>query len=76
MRNLSAGALAQIAERFGNEPINIIEVAWNLGGVAVPYADRDVTAFPGKILELTTLDNVVNVSGNSQSHPMPRHVGS
>jgi hypothetical protein len=67
MRSLSAGALAQIAERFGNEPINIIEVAWNLGGVAVPYADRDVSSIPGKILELATLDNVVNVTGNGQS---------
>lgn len=67
MRNLSAGALAQIAERFGNEPINIIEIAWNLGGVAVPYADRDVATIPGKILEFTTMDNVVNVSGNGQS---------
>ena len=28
MRNLSAIALTQIAEKFGNEPITILDIAW------------------------------------------------
>jgi len=67
MRNLSLNALNKIAETHGNEPLAIIEVAWNLGGVAIPYADRAIGTIPGKILELATLDNVVNVAGNGSS---------
>lgn len=67
MRNLTAGALAKIAETHGNEPINIIEVQWAQGGPVVQYADRTIGSIPGKILNLDELDNVVNVAGNGQS---------
>lgn len=67
MRSLTSGALSQIAEKLGNEPINIIEVQWTIGGAAVPYADRALGAIPGKILELAALDDVVNITGNGQS---------
>ncbi len=67
MRNLTSDALDRIAERLGNEPINIISVQWSIGGPIISYADRAIDSIPGKILDLDTLDSVVNVSGNGNS---------
>ncbi|REJ65622.1 MAG: hypothetical protein DWQ31_16920 [Planctomycetota bacterium] len=69
-RNLSAPALNKIAEKLGSEPITIIEVDWIDGDAPLPYADRSVGTIPGKILEVGTLDNVVNVSGNNDSQQL------
>ncbi len=59
--------MTKIAEKLGNEPINIVSVQWSIGGAIVPYADRELPGIPGKILSLTTLDSVVNVTGNGNS---------
>ncbi len=67
MRTLDSTALATIATRLGNEPINIIEVQWTIGGAKVLYADRAIDTIPGKIVELATLDDVINISSNGQS---------
>lgn len=69
MRNLSAGALTKLAQRYGNEPIIIIEVAWNEEGI-IPYAERKVGNIKGRILEVTNLDNVITVSSGSDSQEM------
>jgi len=67
MRNLSANALAQIAIKLGNEPVTIIEVDWVQDVTGSQYADRDVGSIPGRILEVSDLDNVINVSENDSS---------
>lgn len=69
MRNLSAKALTKLAQRYGNEPIIIIEVAWNEDGI-IPYAEREVGNIKGRILEITNLDNVITVSEGSDSQEM------
>lgn len=69
MRNLSADALTKLAQRYGNEPIIIIEVAWNEEGI-IPYAERKVGGIKGRILEVTNLDNVITVSSGSDSQEM------
>jgi hypothetical protein len=69
MRSLSAGALAKIATPLGTEPLIIVEVNW--GGLLASqfYADKEIPEFnvSGRILELSGLDDVVQVSGGAQS---------
>jgi hypothetical protein len=67
MRQISANGLAKLAEKLGTEPIFIIEVDWGGSGGAVPYADRDVDGIPGKILDVSEMDNVIDVLNNNSS---------
>jgi len=69
-RNLSNDALNKITERLGNEPVTIIEVDWIDGDAPLSYADRTVGSIPGRILEVGSLDNVINVSGNADSQQL------
>ena len=69
MRSISAAGLAKLATRYGNEPITIIEMDW-VAGSTVAYADRTVRSIPGRIIEVGDLDNVVNVSGSSDSQEL------
>ena len=67
MRNLSANALAQIATKLGNEPVTIVEIDWIEDNAAKLYADRDIGSISGKILEVSSLDNVININDNDSS---------
>lgn len=68
MRSLSSSALAKIANNLGNEPITIIEIEWvRNSGNKMAYAERNVDGIPGRILEVTNLDNVINISNSSDS---------
>lgn len=67
MRNLSVNALAQIATKLGSEPVTIIEVDWVQDVEGSSYADRDIGNIQGRILEVSNLDNVINVSENNSS---------
>jgi len=64
MRQLTAAALAKIAESYGTEPINIVEIDWE-PGVPAAYADKRLTVgnvtIPGSILRLSNLDSVLDV---------------
>ena len=66
MRNLTANALTKLAVRYGNEPIMIVEIAWNVDGI-IPYAERDAAGIKGRILDITNLDNVITVSQGNDS---------
>ncbi len=70
MRNLSANALAQIATKLGNEPVTIVEIDWIEDDAAKLYADRDIGSISGKILEVSSLDNVINISENNSSQEL------
>lgn len=69
MRTISTNGLTKLTQRLGTEPIIIVEVDWGRDGVPISYADKAVGSIPGKILQVGSLDNIVNVqsSSNSQS---------
>ena len=68
-RVLSSAAITKIAEQFGTEPLNIIEITW-LDGTLVRYGDKTIPDFClGKILSIADIDEVVKVdmaSSNAQ----------
>lgn len=67
MRMISAPSLAKIAENYGTEPINIIEVRWTDTQSAF-YADRDIgDTVKGRVLDIGGLDDVIAVSQGSTS---------
>lgn len=66
MRNLSAATLAKIAQKTGNEPINVVRIWWTASGY-IDYADRTFGGIQGKLLTLSDVEDVINVSGNSSS---------
>jgi len=65
MRDLNANALAEIATTKGIEPVIIVDINWH--GTIVQYADKDVDAIPGKILNVTNLDTIVDITSSSSS---------
>ena len=69
MRTLTAGAIAKINTPLATEPVIIVEVNW--GGVFASefYADKAIPEFnvTGRILNLSGLDDAVQVSGGAQS---------
>lgn len=67
-RTISANSLTKLATNLGTEPINIIEIQWVEGGPRHAYADRDIDGgVQGKILDLSQMDAVVQVSKGSDS---------
>ena len=52
MRNISANGLAKLANRYGNEPICIVEIDWyvdaNGAAATQSYADRDIPGPPAR----------------------------
>ena len=64
MRSISANGLAKLRTQLGTEPIAIVEIDW-VPGQTSAYADRTVASIPGKIVELSELDDVTSVSGHS-----------
>ena len=74
VREISAPSLAKLAQNYGTEPVTIIEVQWVVDGAKQIYADKDINANEGRIMEVSGLDNTVvvqgvssGVSGDSQS---------
>lgn len=65
MRQISVAALAKLAQKKGTEPLNIVEIDWGVDGQPSVYADRAIGSIPGKILDLGTLDNVVDISSSA-----------
>jgi len=69
MRNLNPAALAAIQQKYATEPINIIEIDW-VGGGTRSYADRDVENIPGRILELSPIDSVLDTSRSNTTQSL------
>lgn len=68
MRTIPAAALAKLATQYGTEPIVILEIGWVDGISPSSYADRDIgTTVKGRILDVSGLDNVINVLGGGES---------
>jgi len=67
MRNLSSSALDKLATRLGTEPVVIIEVQWVTGGPRIAYGDKEAPGVKGVIHDVSGLDDVIGVSGGSQS---------
>ena len=66
MRDMTSGAIAKIANRTGNEPVNIVAINWH-GNTFTEYADKDLDNIPGKILELGSLDEIMNLQQSTTS---------
>ncbi len=66
MRSLTGPAQAKIANRFGNESVCIVRVAWD-GVNYHDYTDKDYAGISGRILEMGNIDDVRNLSGTSSS---------
>ena len=61
MRTINANALAYVAKQFASEPANIVQFEFGV------YCDKEIPEAPGKILEISTLDAIINVSSSSDS---------
>jgi len=69
MRTISANGLAKLAQSHSVEPILIVEIDW-VAGTTLSYADRTVWSIPGRITEVGSLDDVVNIGANSDSQSL------
>lgn len=67
MRQISPASLAKIAERRGTEPILLVQIQWADGGPLLTYSDRSLPGIFGVVLEVSNLENVVDVSGSTAS---------
>lgn len=69
-RTIPTNSLTELAKSDDIEPINIVEIQWISGGSRDTFADREIASAPyirGTILELSSLDDVINVSAGSSS---------
>ena len=64
MRQISANGLATLTTKQGIEPICIVEIDW-VAGTTAQYADKAIFNIPGKVVEISELDDVAAVSGAS-----------
>ena len=67
MRSIPANALTKLATTHGTEPIIVIQVEWRDALTSKFYADKTNANVKGKILSISGLDEVVQVSGGGQS---------
>lgn len=72
MKTLSATVLAKIAQQYGSEPINIVEVQWNRdGGNFFKYADKEIDLgseiIPGAIMDISSLESVLKLDSQNVS---------
>jgi hypothetical protein len=68
VRSISTNGLNTLAQRLGNEPVTIIEVQWAPGLPPQSFADRTLSDdIPGKIVEMGSLDNVVDMTHSNSS---------
>ncbi len=61
MRTINANALAYINKQYASEPANIVEFDFGI------YCDKEIPQASGKILEISRLDAIINVSSSSDS---------
>lgn len=68
MRNISNSGIAALTQQKGGEPLVVIEVFWD-GVHSRIYCDRkfQFENIEGKIVEVSDLDDVVNIAGSSTS---------
>ena len=67
MRDLSAKVLQKIAEQYGSEPVNMLEISWSDDIPIQVYADINDNRIRGKILEISSLDNIINITDSADS---------
>lgn len=66
VRSISSNALAKLGTDYGTKPINILEVTW-VDGTVIRYSDRDITGVQGKIISISSLDDVIDISQKGSS---------
>lgn len=68
MRTIPAGSLTKLATNLGTEPLTIVEIQWVVNGDRKKYGDKASAGVLGKILELSGLDSIIQISGGSDSN--------
>lgn len=68
MRNISTASLAKLSQKTGTEPVCLVEVEWATGHSKL-YGDKSIDAegVEGRILSISSFDDVLNVSGSGTS---------
>lgn len=66
MRNIPDEVLAHIGNVQGIEPVNIVRVWWTSTGF-IDYADREFEGVKGSVIDISQLEDVINVDMNSTS---------
>lgn len=61
MRTINAQALAYVTKQYGSEPANVIRFEFGT------YCDKDTSQALGKILNIDTIDGIVNISDNGSA---------
>ncbi len=64
MRTINANALVYIDKQYSSQPANIVEFDFGI------YCDKDISQASGKILEISRLDAIINVSSSSDSQEL------
>lgn len=67
MRTLTTDALASVNTAKGTKPLILVEVQWVASGAIYKYADKDIGAYKGQLLNVGTMDDVVKITGGSAS---------
>lgn len=67
MRTLSSGATTAVSTEKGTKPLILIEISWVEDTPVSKYADKDIGSYQGKILNISSIDEIVKVSGGSNS---------
>lgn len=67
MRNLTTNALTTINTNTGTKPFVLLEISWAKGTSNSLYADKDFEAYQGKILSITSIDEIIKIGGGSNS---------
>ena len=67
MRNISPASLAALGETEAVEPVNFVDIDWTGTGNYLRYSDQSYPGMMARILELSNLENVINLSGNTTS---------
>lgn len=67
MKTLSVAALAALQTQYGSEPIIIVGVKWTSTGNEILYADRAFPGVEGRILDISNIEDILNILNGKTS---------
>ena len=67
MKTLSGAALAALQTQYGSEPIIVVGVKWTPSGNEILYADRAFPGVEGRILDISNIEDILNILNGKTS---------
>lgn len=67
MRTLTSNALAAVNTPTGTKPLILLEIGWVDLTPVSKYADKNIGSYAGRIANMSTIDEIVKISGGSAS---------